>query len=432
MKKTFKICVIGAGYVGLSMSACFADLGHTVACFDVDKDKIDKLQKGICPFFDPDFQKYLASSSSENLLFTFDSKQALEGADIIFVAVGTPANHDGSADLSQVYSVLEMLVCHTPRLKVVAIKSTVPVGTCELLQGKYPQIKVVYNPEFLREGMALSDARKPQRIILGGQDPVAMDILKELYGPFADLNIPILEMDLASAEMVKYVANTMLAARVSLMNEVSRLCEKTGADIEQVRQGIGSDSRIGSEFLRAGLGFGGSCLPKDLSALISLGLQVKEETPLLKAIQAVNTSQRERFFEKICRKLDTAPQGKTVAIWGTAFKPGTDDIRAAPSLNIIERLLEKGCLVRVCDPVANAPVEEYFQKSNFISFFSEPLEAAFGSDLLCILTEWDIFSAADLRQLPNLMRKPVVLDGRNILNSKALEALGIDYSSIGR
>lgn len=434
-----KITVFGTGYVGLVTSICFSEMGNDVSCVDIDRKKLELLQQGRSPIFEQGLEPLLAANlKAQRIQFTDDARQSVERAEIIFIAVGTPSLENGSADLKSVFAVAETIADNMTSYKLIVTKSTVPMGTGQKIKaliqerltarGESASFDVASNPEFLREGTAIDDCLRPNRVVVGVENNRALSHLQKLYEPFLKNGNPFIGMDLASAEMTKYAANTMLAARITIMNEFSRLCEKTGADIESVRRGIGSDFRIGPHFIYAGLGYGGSCFPKDVRALVNIGKEHNEELAILQAVEKTNSLQRRRFSDLVLQQ--TA--GKTVAIWGVSFKPGTDDIRDAPSLEIIDSLLKNNYQVRVFDPVASENARLHFKNHAALSFYDDQYLALDGSSALVIPTEWKSFREPDFERMKSLMRVPLIFDGRNIYTPQYIAEKGFRYFSIGR
>jgi len=430
-----KICVIGTGYVGLVTGACLADFGNTVYCVDKDHSKIANLRKGLIDFHELGLKDLVLKNVKANrLIFTKDLTAPVRASQVIFIAVGTPPLPNGDADLSALREVSRNLAKILRKLKgfrVVAVKSTVPIGTSEevekiLVEGgvNSRSFEVVSNPEFLREGKAVADFLHPDRIVIGTSDNHASNIMAELYRP---LNARIVFMDRRSSEMVKYASNAFLAARVSFINELANICEKVGADIRKVIEGIGYDQRIGHTYLRPGVGYGGSCLPKDVLALIHLAEKHKYEAALLKSVNQINIAQRKMFADKIV-KLVREKKGGTVCVWGLAFKPQTDDLRDAPSITIIKHLLQEGIKVKAYDPMANGKAKAILPQ---VKYCSDPYSAAKDSDVIALLTEWNEFREMDFGKLKKYVKKPVIVDGRNILNRGALREHGIEYYGIG-
>ncbi len=430
------ISVIGTGYVGLVTGACFAEFGLTVTCMDSDSKRIGKLEKGEVPFYEPGITELVAKGIRDNrLAFTTDIAKAVDEALVILIAVGTPSRSDGSADLSYVEEVGRGIAKHMTGYKVIATKSTVPVGTGEKLREvikasqKQPiRFDIVSNPEFLREGSAIEDFMRPNRVVIGADSAEAVAIMKNLYRPLYLLETPIVITDIPTAEMIKYASNAFLATKVSFINEIANLCEKVGADVQVVSKGMGLDHRIGSKFLHAGPGFGGSCFPKDVAALIQTGDRVGSEMQIAKAAAAVNERQKLAMVEKIRQTLDGL-QGKTIGVLGLSFKPNTNDLREAPALTIIEGLLNAGCAVRAYDP---ASLEEGSKLLPKITPCTDLYEAAKGSDALVIMTEWNQFRNLEFDRLKMLLRQPVLIDLRNVYEPERVAGMGFRYVSVGR
>lgn len=438
-----KISVFGTGYVGLVTGVCFAEMGNQVICADVDEKKIAKLKDGISPIYEPGLDDLVLNNiKAKRITFTTDLKNAVEASDIVFIAVGTPSDVDGSADLKYVLQVAETVGTYLNSYKVVINKSTVPVGTQKLVKNKIQEVlknrktqiefDVVSNPEFLREGCAIEDALKPNRVVVGCETEKAADVMRRLYEPFLKSGNPFLVMDPLSSEMTKYAANSMLATKISLMNEFSRVCEKVGADIEQVRRGIGTDFRIGPHFIFAGVGYGGSCFPKDVKALIKAGSIVDEEMEILDAVERANQTQRENFFYKIRQSAGGTLKGQKIALWGIAFKPGTDDIREAPALYMIEKFLAEGATVVAYDPVAAENAREHFKSDAGLKFVDDQYDALQDASILVIATEWKSFREPDFARMKQMMKAAVICDGRNIYNPRDIKGTGFKYYSVGR
>jgi len=431
-----KIAVVGAGYVGLVTGICLAESGNDVICVDIDEEKINKLSRGEVPFYEPGLEELLGRNVKEGRLrFTTSLEEGVQNSLLIFIAVGTPSKKDGSADLRAVFAVAEGIGKAMNGYKIITTKSTVPVGTTRRVKEIISSLTkhefdVVSNPEFLKEGNALNDFMKPDRVVIGVEDVQVAEILKELYAPFVRTENPIIVMDIESAEMTKYAANALLATKISFMNEIANLCEQVGADVENVRKGIGADKRIGYQFLFPGVGYGGSCFPKDVKALIKLAKNCGYELKIAKAVDEVNFSQRERFFQKIYNHFDGKLERKKIAVWGLSFKPGTDDMREAPSITIIDKLLEHGAEVHVHDPKANDTAKSIFGNRIFYdNDYYEPLD---GADALVLVTEWPEFRNPDFERMKELMKSPVVFDGRNIYNPNKLREIGFTYYGVGR
>jgi UDPglucose 6-dehydrogenase len=431
-----KISIIGTGYVGLVQGACFADTGNNVICMDVDEKKINGLKKGIIPIYEPGLEEIVRRNSQDGRLeFTTNLKHTVENSKVIFLCLPTPQSEDGSADLSRVTEVAENLAELINEDKIIVSKSTVPVGTVDRIKqvirkkSKY-EVEVVSNPEFLKEGSAVQDSLKPDRIVIGTRSKKAIAILQDLYAPFVRTGNPILIMNERSAEMTKYAANAFLATKISFMNELSNLCEKVGADIDWVRKGIGSDPRIGNQFLFAGIGYGGSCFPKDVKALIKTSQENESDLKILKAVDEVNEHQKRILVRKLVNYYKGQLKNKVIVLWGLAFKPQTDDMRAAPSIEVISALLELGAHVRVHDPIALARAKALYPKE--VEFFENSYEALKGGEALLIITEWNEFRRPDFPRMKSLMKTPVIFDGRNIYDPKELKEAGFIYFGMGR
>jgi len=431
-----KICVIGTGYVGLVAGAGFSDMGNDVTCCDVDKSKIDGLNRGELPIYEPGLDKLVETNAAEGrLVFTTDVAKGVAGADIVLLAVGTPPGPDGSADLQYIFKAAEDVADALTGWAVIVTKSTVPVGTGDKIEARMKartkhEFAVASNPEFLKEGDAVNDFMKPDRVIVGAEDKRAIDSLRSLYAPFTRTSDRMLVMDRRSAELTKYAANSMLATRISFMNDLSNLCEILGCDIELVRKGMGSDVRIGPKFLYAGAGFGGSCFPKDLKACITTGREVGYELKILDAVVEVNEKQKKLLGQKVLKHFNGDLKGKKIALWGLAFKPGTDDIREAPALVLVEQLLAAGAEVVATDPVAMPAVRK--QLGDRIRYEESNYDTAEGADALVLVTEWNEFRRPSFDRLKKIMRQPVIFDGRNIWNPAEVRAAGFTYSGIGR
>jgi UDPglucose 6-dehydrogenase len=431
-----KIAVIGTGYVGLVSATCLAESGNDVVGIDKDPQKIAVLEGGRLPIYEPGLLELVERNRREGRLsFTTDLARGLSGARLIFIAVGTPQSAEGAADLSNIWAVGDALAAHLHDDQVVVLKSTVPVGTNRKLaerlaaRGK-PRVEVASNPEFLKEGAAVEDFMKPDRVVVGVRREAVGDLLHELYAPFLRTERPFLVMSPESAEMTKYVANAMLATKISFINEMANLCERAGADINDVRRGIGHDERIGFQFLFPGAGYGGSCFPKDVRALIATSKQLDSPLRLMEAVDQVNENQKQILFRKIRRHFGPALRDRTLAVWGLAFKPRTDDIREAPALVLIDALLSEGVRVRVHDPEAMENVRQLY--GDRLSYCDRPYGALEGADALAIVTEWQQFRHPDFEVLRRLLREPVIFDGRNLYDPRQMQALGFRYYSIGR
>ncbi|MFH0821741.1 MAG: UDP-glucose/GDP-mannose dehydrogenase family protein [Pseudomonadota bacterium] len=429
--------VIGTGYVGLVTGVCFAEMGNNVILMDIDEAKVRALKEGKVPIYEPGLQQMIARNTAEKrLTFTTDLKDTVERSLINFIAVGTPPGPDGSADLSQVFEAAANIGRAIDKYKIVVTKSTVPVGTTlkvrEIIAGitTHP-FDVASNPEFLKEGNAVADFMKPDRVVIGVDDVRVGEFLKELYSPFVRTGNPVFAMDILSSEMTKYAANGLLATKISFINELARLCDTVGADIEMVRAGIGSDPRIGPQFLFAGIGYGGSCFPKDVDALVRTGRQQGVELKILDAVQEANKTQRAYFMDTLSRHYDhNSLAGKLFAVWGLSFKPRTDDMRDAPSVDVIRYLLDKGAKVRVYDPVAVENARRFFGSS--IEYAVGNYECIEGADALVIVTEWNEFRHPDFEQIKQLLVEPVIFDGRNLYNPARMAQRGFHYYCIGR
>jgi UDPglucose 6-dehydrogenase len=430
------ITVVGTGYVGLVVGACLAETGNSVACADVDAGKIERLQENVLPIYEPGLDAYVERNQrSGRLRFTTDVAEAIRGADVIFIAVGTPADEDGSADLRHVLAVADQIGRHMTRETVVVTKSTVPVGTADRVaaavgkSARYP-FHVCSNPEFLKEGAALDDFMKPDRVVIGAETDYARTVMTELYAPFVRTGKPIIFMDIPSAEMTKYAANAMLATRISFMNEIANLCERTGANVDMVRRGIGTDERIGPAFLFPGPGYGGSCFPKDVRALVRTGEEYGVPLCVLQAVETVNHRQKHRMFEKLNEALGGSLKGRRVAVWGLAFKPNTDDMRDAPSLALIDDLLHAGAQVVAHDPAAMPEARR--RMKDRIELAESGYDALEGADALAVVTDWNEYRHPDFGRMKEALRRPIIVDGRNLYDAAKMAKLGFRYLSIGR
>ena len=430
------IAVIGTGYVGLVSGTCFADSGNNVTCVDIDAAKVASLSRGEIPIYEPGL-KEMVSHNLENrrLTFTTDLVSAVTTAEVVYLAVGTPQGPDGAADLSALWKVIQGIAPHLRSDVVVVTKSTVPVGTNARIFAMLKELtgrdcEVASNPEFLKEGAAIDDFIKPDRVVVGVRSERAADVLRQLYEPFLRTEHPFLVMTPESAEMTKYVANALLATKISFINEMANLCERMGGDINDVRRGIGHDSRIGFAFLFPGVGYGGSCFPKDVRALASMAKGLGIEPRMLEAVDEVNDCQKHVLIEKLKYHFDDKLKDKTVALWGLAFKPRTDDIREAPALTLIDFLLAEGAKVQVHDPEAIANVRKIYGEK--LSYFDLQMPALLGADALCIMTEWNDYKRPKWDEMLSLMRSPAVFDGRNLYDPERMQSLGFKYYSIGR
>jgi UDPglucose 6-dehydrogenase len=432
-----KIAVVGTGYVGLVTGTCFAETGNTVTCIDINESKIKMLENNQLPIYEPELDTLFERNKNEGRLkFTTSLKEGIEDAKVIFLALPTPPGEDGSADLKYILGVANDLGPLLKNYVVIVDKSTVPVGTADkvtdavLKAGKRELFDVVSNPEFLREGVAVEDFLKPERVVIGTSSEKAREVMNRLYEPFVRQGNPILFMDERSAEMTKYAANAFLATKISFMNEVANLCELVGADVDNVRKGIGTDSRIGKRFLFPGIGYGGSCFPKDVQALHFTAQENKYAFRILDAVMDVNYKQRELFFNRILNFFNGNLTGKTIALWGLAFKPNTDDIREAPAVYLIEKFLEHGASVRAYDPEAMKNVKEIFGEQVF--FAKDQYEALVGADFLTIATEWNAFRSPDFDKISSSLKTKVIFDGRNLYDLNEMMELGYYYCSVGR
>ena len=430
-----RIAVIGSGYVGLVAGACFAETGNEVVCADIDEAKVARLKANDIPIYEPGLEELVRRNQAEGRLrFSADVGGSVAAARVVFIAVGTPPGEDGSADLRHVLAVAKTIGRHMNESKVVVTKSTVPVGTAAKVRAaiaaetKVP-FAVCSNPEFLKEGAAIDDFMKPDRVVIGVEDADARALLGELYAPFVRSGNPILFMDIASAEVTKYAANSMLATRISFMNQVAEFCEAVGADVDLVRKGIGTDRRIGSAFLFPGPGYGGSCFPKDVQALIRSGQEHRTRFDLLEAVEAVNVRQKVRMLGKVRGALGEL-RGRVVGVWGLAFKAETDDMRESPSIPLVEGLLAAGATVRAHDPKAHETAHALF--GDRITYAADPYAAADGADALCIVTEWLVYRTPDLERVRKGLRRPLIVDGRNLFDPARMEQLGFEYHGIGR
>lgn len=432
-----KIAVIGTGYVGLVSGTCFAESGNYVTCVDIDEAKVEKMKNGFVPIYEPGLEVlFERNTKAGRLHFTTDLATGIKDAEIIFLALPTPPGADGSADLSFVLKVAKDLSEIITDYKVIVDKSTVPVGTAEKVEAvlleklDHSLFDVVSNPEFLREGVAVEDFMKPDRVVVGTSTERAQKVMSQLYEPFVRQGNPIIFMDERSAEMTKYAANSYLATRISFMNEIANLCELLGADVDMVRRGMGSDSRIGKRFLFPGVGYGGSCFPKDVQALAKSAAESSYDFKILKSVMQVNELQKEILSNKIMRYFGEDLTGKTIGVWGLAFKPNTDDIREAPALTIISRLLHRGARILAYDPEAMENVKQVF--GDKITFCEHEYDALKEADALAIITEWNEFRTPDFERMRQLMKSPVIFDGRNIYDVQSIRQMGFHYDSIGR
>lgn len=438
-----KLAVVGSGYVGLVTGACFADMGNDVTCIDIDEKKIEDLKKGVIPIYEPGLDEIVKRNYSEGRLkFTTDLASGISDVLFVFIAVGTPPGEDGSADLQHVISVARSIGKSMDHYLVIINKSTVPVGTASVVQSSIKdelekrgkadlKFDVVSNPEFLKEGDAIEDFIKPDRVIIGTDNAKTAELMRELYSTFLRKGDRVIVMDVLSAELTKYAANAMLATRISFMNELSLLCDKTGANIENIRRGIGSDTRIGNAFLFPGIGYGGSCFPKDVKALIHTSKQNGLDAKILTAVEDVNALQRHVFTDKVVSYFGNDLKGKSFAVWGLSFKPQTDDMREAPSVDVIRGLVRRGAKIRAYDPVAIENAKSVLGDDS-IEYSSKYYDILNGADALCIITEWHHFRTPDFDRMKSLMKTPVVFDGRNQYNPEKMKEMGFVYLSIGR
>lgn len=436
------VAIVGTGYVGLVSGACFAEMGVNVTCVDIDEKKIERLKQGIIPIYEPGLKPIvLRNIEAERLHFTTDLPSILNAMDIVFIAVGTPSDENGSADLKYVFEVANTIADNLSNYILIVTKSTVPVGTTHKVKALIRQrlderglhnldFDIASNPEFLKEGAAVDDFMSPDRVVVGVETEKAKELMTRLYRPFVLNNFRVIFMDILSSEMTKYASNAMLATRISFMNDIANLCERVGADVNMVRRGMGSDSRIGKSFLYAGCGYGGSCFPKDIRAIIKIGEDVGYEMKLLKAVEAVNNTQKNILFRKFSEYFDGDIRGKLVAVWGLSFKPETDDMRDAPSLTLIRSLLDAGVEVHAYDPAAMDEAKKYLGDS--IYYASDIYDAANNADALIVPTEWKEFRLPNWSILKKIMRGSLVVDGRNIYNRNELSSYGFEYRGIGQ
>ena len=431
-----KVCVVGTGYVGLVAGTCLAEMGNDVICVDNNPAKVESLQAGHVPIYEPGLEELIRSNTKEDRLsFTSDLDAAVRNSLICIIAVGTPEREDGSADLTAVYTVARQIAKSMDGYRVIVTKSTVPVGTADAIraivaESTTHEFAIVSNPEFLKQGAAVDDFLKPDRVVIGADSQRAFDIMRELYGPFLRTGNPIINMDIKSAEMTKYAANAFLATKISFINEMSTLCEKVGADVAMVRTGISTDSRIGPQFLFPGLGYGGSCFPKDVKALIKTGQDNGHPMHILNAVDAKNDQQRQDFIDKVLAYFGNDVSGKTFALWGLAFKPRTDDLREAPSKTIIETLLAKGAKIQAFDPKAATTARQLF--GDRITYTETSYGALQDADALLLVTEWNEFRRPDFEKMKKLMKGAVIFDGRNQYEIERMSKRGFEYFCIGR
>ena len=438
-----KLTIFGTGYVGLVTGACLAEMGNHVVCVDIDEGKVDRLNRGEIPIFEPGLEPIVRRNHANGQLeFTTDASSAIAHAQIIFIAVGTPPDEDGSADLQYVLGVAKSIGRHLDRYAVIVNKSTVPVGTADRVRkavaaelstrGAEIDFDVVSNPEFLKEGDAVEDCLRPDRIVLGSSSDRAIELLRKLYAPFNRNHDRTVVMDVRSAELTKYAANAMLATKISFMNEIANIAERVGADVELVRQGIGADPRIGYHFIYPGAGYGGSCFPKDVQALERTARSVGYDARLLGAVEAVNHDQKTKLFEFILRHFGGSVSGRTVALWGLAFKPNTDDMREASSRRLMEVLWEAGANVRAYDPEAREEAHRVYGQRNDLVLCENAYQALEGADVLAIVTEWKVFRSPDFARIRAALKEPAIFDGRNLYEPETVEEAGLAYYGIGR
>lgn len=438
-----KVSVIGTGYVGLVSGTCFADMGNDVWCVDVNEQKIENLKQGVVPIYEPGLYDLVMKNYEQGRLsFTTDIKEALEHTRVCLIAVGTPMGEDGSADLHYVLEVAAQIGQYMKHHMYVVDKSTVPVGTAarvrEEIQKQLDErdsnltFDVISNPEFLKEGAAVDDCMHPDRIIIGADNEEAVEVMKNLYMPYVRNTENFIIMDIASAEMTKYTANAMLATKISFMNEIANICERVGADVNKVRRGIGSDQRIGYQFINPGCGYGGSCFPKDVQALIRTSYKHGYEPQVLKAVEGVNSRQKYVIPEKVVKRFGEDLKGRTFAVWGLAFKPDTDDMRESPSITIIEELTKRGASIRAYDPKAMEEARSFYLKGNgSVAYVDARYEALDGADALILITDWKEFRSPDMEEIKARLKQPVVFDGRNQYDKKMMRKLGMEYYQIG-
>ncbi|WKD86092.1 UDP-glucose 6-dehydrogenase TuaD [Polaribacter huanghezhanensis] len=437
------ITIVGSGYVGLVSGTCFAEMGNKVTCVDIDKVKVQKLKQGILPIFEPGLETMVIKNiHNKNLFFTTNVSQAISNAEIVFIAVGTPMGEDGGADLQYVLAVAKSIGMAMKKRLVVVDKSTVPVGTAdkvkEIIQielnrrGEHIEFDVVSNPEFLKEGAAINDFMKPDRVVIGAESDFAFHLMKQLYAPFFRTHDRFIMMNIRSAEMTKYAANAMLATKISFMNEIANICERVGADANQVRVGIGSDKRIGYDFIYPGIGYGGTCFPKDISALIQLGKNNGYEPALISSVEMVNNKQKELFLNKILERFGENLSDKAFAVWGLSFKPETDDMREAPSTFIIKELKKRGATIRAYDPKAMNQAKDYYLKECDVFYGKEKYETLDNANGLILLTEWKEFRSPDFNEIKKRLEHPIIYDARNQYNVFELSEKGFEYYQMGK
>jgi UDPglucose 6-dehydrogenase len=431
-----RIAVVGTGYVGLVAGTCFAESGNNVVCIDIDRSKIERLKQAVLPIYEPGLEELLRRNAHDGRLsFTTDYKEGIERAEVVFIAVGTPPGEDGAADLKYVLEAARSVARHMTGYTVIVDKSTVPVGTARKVvaavrENTKHEFDVVSNPEFLKEGAAIDDFLKPDRVVIGADSQRAREVMEELYAPFVRTGNPIIHMDIASAELTKYAANAMLATRISFMNEIANICSAVGANIDSVRKGIGSDARIGSRFLFAGIGYGGSCFPKDVKAIVQTAKEIGYDFRILRAVESVNDTQKHYLVDCIQNRFGKNLAGRHFAIWGLSFKPNTDDMREAPSIVVIEALLAAGATIKAYDPEAMDEARKH-HFGDRIAYAEVPMGALEGADALVLVTEWNEFRRPDFDAVKAALKTPIVFDGRNIYTRATLEKAGFEYFGVG-
>ncbi len=438
-----KLSMVGTGYVGLVTGTCFAQMGNRVVCVDIDEKKIEDLKNGIIPIYEPGLEAMVKENCERGTLsFTTDIKDALQQTDIIFIAVGTPQGEDGSADLQYVLKVAEQIGRNMVHDMIVVDKSTVPVGTADLVREKIQteldkrgsdlKFSVVSNPEFLKEGSAIEDFMKPDRVVIGADDEEAMETMKELYAPFTHNHERFIAMDVRSAEMTKYAANAMLATKISFMNEIANICERVGADVNMVRVGIGSDRRIGYSFIYPGCGYGGSCFPKDVQALAKIAEDAGYEPKIIRSVEEVNRAQKRVLADKVVKRFGDDLAGRVFAVWGLSFKPETDDMREASSITIINELTKRGAKIKAYDPKAMEEAKNFYLKENEnVEYVKSKYDALDGADAMILVTEWKEFRSPDFEEMKQRLKTPIIFDGRNQYNLRKMRKKGFEYHQIG-
>lgn len=438
-----KISIVGTGYVGLVTGTCFAEMGNKVFCVDTDKSKIENLKNGIIPIYEPGLSELVKKNYEDGALhFATEIKEALDNTELCFIAVGTPMDEDGSADLKYVLQVAKEIGTHMKHDMIIVNKSTVPVGTADRveavvqeqldLRGESYEFRVVSNPEFLKEGSAVDDCMRPDRVVIGAKDEDTVEVMKQLYSAFVRNSDRFIVMDVKSAEMTKYASNAMLATRISFMNEIANICEKVGADVNMVRVGMGSDSRIGYSFLYAGCGYGGSCFPKDVQALIKIANDNDYCADILESVEKVNKDQKMLLVKKIIKRFGEDLKGKTFGLWGLAFKPNTDDMRQATSIVVVNELVKRGAVIKAYDPKAVDAAKNIFGENDSIEYVNSKYKAVEGVDALVLVTEWKEFRSPDFDEIKKAMKEPIIFDGRNQYNDKIMSKIGFEYYRIGK